>query len=320
MSMNAVDIVNAATLEKVVLTQRVAGFLNDNHSEDERAAIENVARMLAQDISLQVREALAFELRTCKHLPHDLAAKIASDVESVASPFLSSTEVFSDVQLAGLVPHLADHAHVTLARRSDIGPQTCLAIVTVGTDKTVSFIIRNDQIKIQEDAVATVTQRFGMNRDMMDLLAKRSDLPISALEKIIKKVSSRCRAELMKSYNLDPAIAEELTRNAQIEAIWRQVEKASPAQVHAYVIDLRKASRVTTDMVMEIADRGCLLFLESVLALDAGLTLGTVRNALYSVDVTAYVSLMQRANISKAAAHEYYRIIANHGDPHSEQG
>jgi len=310
MSMSAINIVNAATLEKVVLTQRIAGFLSSDHNDEERAAIENVARLLAQDISLQVREALAFELRTCKILPHDLAAKIASDVESVASPFLSSTEVFSDVQLAGLVPHLAEHAHISLARRSDIGPQACMAIVSVGSDKTVNFIIRNEHIKIQEDALKTVTKRFGMNREMMDLLAARADLPLGIVEKIIQKVSEDCRTALAKTYNVDPAIAQELTQSAQNETVWRRIEKASPTQIHAYVIELRKVSQVTTDMVLEFAGRGSLNFLESFIALEAGLTLGAVRTAFYSGDMSAFVSVMQQASISKAAAHEYHRIIS----------
>ena len=54
MSLDTVDIVNAATLEKVILSQRVASFLKDGHSEEERTAIENVARLLAQDVSFEL--------------------------------------------------------------------------------------------------------------------------------------------------------------------------------------------------------------------------------------------------------------------------
>lgn len=313
MSINAVDIVNAATLEKVVLTQRVARFLSDNRSDEERAAIENVARMLAQDISLQVREALAFELRVCKLLPHDLAAKIASDVESVASPFLATTEAFTDVQLAGLVPHLQEHAHVTIARRPDVGAQTCMAIVSVGSDKSVSFIVRNDHIALAEDVCSTVVNRFGGNRTMMDLLAHRIDLPISIAESIIGIVSEDLRAVLINQYGVATPVASDVTQSSQYEAIWRQVERASPQQVHGYVIDLRKEHRLTTDMVLEFAGRGCLSFLESAIALEAGLTLGAVREALYGQDMQAFVRVMQAADVSKAVAHEYYKIVAKYG-------
>ena len=308
--LNTVDVVNAATLEKVVLTQRVAGFLKDTQVEEKRAAIENVARMLAQDISVQVREALAFELRTCTSLPHDLAAKIASDVESVACPFLATTEAFTDIQLAGLVPHLEEYAHVTLARRNDIGPQTCMAIVSVGSDKSVSFIVRNDKITLHNKASSTVANRFGSSKTMMESLAQRSDLPLSVVEMIIDKVSDDCRRVLAQTYGVEAPIAEDVVQKSRNEAIWRQIEKASPEQIHAYVIDLRKGSRLTTDLIIELAGRGCLSFLESALALDAGLTLGAVRQALYGDDMQAFVGMMKEAGVCKAIAQEYYQIVS----------
>ncbi len=309
MSLNAVDIVNAATLEKVVLTQRIAKFLIDDHTSDERDAIENVARMLAQDISLQVREALAFELRSCKLLPHDLAAKIASDVESVSSPFLAETEAFSDMQFAGLIPHLEDHARITIARRPDVGPQTCLAIVTVGADKSVSFIVRNDNIRLPANVSQAVVNRFGMNQEMMDLLSKRVDLPLSIAEEIISKISDDCRSQLIAQYGLTAPVAQDIVQNSKSEALWNQIEKASPAQIHGYVIDLRNSGRLTTDMILDFSERGCLSFLESAIALEAGLTLGAVRQALYSGDTGSFVRVMQAANVSKAAAHEYLLIV-----------
>ena len=309
MSIEAIDIVNAATLEKVVLTQRVAHFLKDRGSDEQRDAIENVARMLAQDISVQVREALAFELRTCKLLPHDIAAKIASDVESVASPCLADTEAFSDLQLAGLIPHLQEHAHVTIARRPDVGPQTCLAIVTIGTDNSVSFMVQNDHVTLNENTCATVVNRFGMSKGMMDLLSHRLDLPLSIAEEIISKVSRDCRKILAEHYGVEAPMVDDIAHNAKNEAVWRQIEKASPAQIHGYVIDLRKEGRLTADMILEFAGAGSLSFLESALALEAGLTLGAVREALYGGDMSAFVRLMQAAGVSKAVAHEYRQIV-----------
>lgn len=313
MSINAVDVVNAATLEKIVLTQRVAAFLKDFGTGEKRATIENLARLLAQDISLQVREALAFELRTCNLLPHDLAAKIASDVESVASPFLASTTAFSDNQLAGLIPHLEEHAHITIARRADVGPQACYAIASVGSDKSVSFIVRNDHVTLPEDVCNAVVNRFGLSKEMMDLLSQRVDLPLTVAEAIIEKVSEDCRRILMSQYGVNEPMVEEIAAGTKHEAMWQQIAKATPAQVHGYVVDLRKEGRLTTDLTLEFAERGCMSFLESALALEAGLTLGAVREALYNKDTAVFVKLMHAANVSKAIATEYRRYagIAN---------
>ncbi len=309
MGLNPVDIANSAALEKVALAKRVSAFLRDNHDEEERAAIENVARMLAQDIAVQVRETLAFELRTCRFLPYDLAAKIASDIESVACPFLASTMAFTDMQLAGLIPHLEEYAHITLSQRSDLGMQACQAILTVGTEKTAHHIVQNSQIKISEPSCSVLLKRFSGKTDLIDNLARRSDLPLSIVETIIAQVSAECRAVLTSTYKIEAPLAEEISSNSMYEAMWRQLEKASPTQVHAYVIDLKRSGRLTTDLVTDMAERGCLEFLESMLAIDAGLTLGAVREVLYTGDTKSFVALMQQAGVSKAAAQEYLRII-----------
>ncbi len=309
MSIDAVDIVNAATLEKVVLSQRVGSFLKDDHTEEERTAIENVARLLAQDVAVQVREALAFELRTCKKLPHDIAAKLASDIESVSTPFLATTEVFSDTQLSGLVPHLEEYAHVTLARRHDIGPNTCHAIVTVGGEKSVSFIIRNDQVTLYENSCDTIVRRFSDNQLLMDQLSCRVDLPIAVVEKLTSIVSEEYYRLLVKTYDLAQEVAGELSEESQAAVIARQIENASPTQIHAYVIDLRKSGRLSHTLVLDMAKKGCLSFLESMLALEAGLTLGAVREALYSEDMGDYVRIMQEAGVSQFDAQEYRKIV-----------
>jgi len=311
--MNTADVVNAATLEKVVLTQRIAGFLKNNGDDQERAAIENVARMLAQDVALQVREALAFELRTCATLPYDLAAKIATDIQSVSSPFLASTEAFTDEQLAGLIPHLEEHAQITLSRRSDLGPSACQAIVTVGSEQAVSFVVRNAEIVMREEACDTVINRYRDNESIIQSLSRRADLPLAIVEQLVLIVSAEYQDLLVEKYGVSDDAASSVMQATLGETVWRQIESASPTQIHAYVIDLKKTDRLTHELALEIVGRGCLPFLESILALEAGLTLGAVRESLYGGDVKAFVALMQAADISKAEAQKYRQYVLLHG-------
>ncbi len=311
--LGTVDVVNAATLEKLVLTQRVSSFLARHTDDEERVAIENVARMLAQDMSIQVRESLAFELRSCKSLPFDLAAKIATDVESVAGPFLASTEAFNDAELAGLIPQLEEHAHVTLARRSDIGIATCHAIVTVGNEKPVSFLVRNNKIVLHEQTCSTILNRFRGNETILQHMTKRVDLPLSIVEQLILLVSAEYQDILVKHYSVTETVAQQAIKAAHGDIMWQHLEHASPAQIHAYVIDLRKARRLSHDVMIEMTSRGCLPFLESVLALEAGLTLGAVRERLYGGNMVSFVGLMKEANVSKADAQRLRQMVLLHG-------
>ncbi len=315
MALSAQKLMKADTLEKVVLTRRVSEFLHRSEDDEERAVIENVARMLAQDVATQVREALAFELRTCPYLPHDLAAKIASDVEDVAGPFLASTMVFSDSQLAGLVPHLEEHAHVTLARRKDIGTSTCEALVTFGSEKSVSYLVRNEAAPLNEKVLSKVVQRFPERQTLMDQLSARPELPISVVSQIIDKVSDKYRCLLEGQYGLTSDVSDNLMRTAASKTVWNMIENASEKQIHNYVGDLRAQKRLSVDLMLDMAERGSIAFLASALAYRSGLTLSTAKEMLHSNESGLFVGLMKQADISKADAHAILQILrANRGE------
>ena len=309
MSIDPVKMVNADTLEKVVLTRRVSEFLHRSQEDAERSVIENVARTLAQDVATRVREALAFELRTCPYLPHDLAAKIATDVESVSGPFLATTTVFSDSQLAGLIPHLEEHAHVTIARRKDLGETTCNALATFGSEKSVSFLVRNENAPLNEAVLSKVVKRFPERQPLMDQLSARPDLPLSIVEEIVDKVSDKFRSLLEGQYGVSSDVSDAVMRSAASKTIWTMIENANPNQIHAYVSDLRVQKRLTIDLMLDMAEKGCIPFLESTLAFRSGLTLASARDMLHSGEPALFVALMKQADISKADAHTILQVL-----------
>ncbi len=309
MSIDPVKMVNADTLEKVVLTRRVSDFLHRSEDQEQRIVIENVARALAQDVATKVREALAFELRTCPFVPHDLAAKIATDVESVAGPFLASTTVFSDSQLAGLIPHLEEHAHVTIARRKDLGEAACEALVTFGSEKSISYLVRNETAPLNESVLSNVVKRFPDRQNLMDMLGARPGLPLAIVNQIIDKVSDKFRCLLEGQYELSSDVSDSLMRSAASKTIWTMIENASETQIHAYVGDLRAQRRLTTDLMLDMSEKGSIAFLESALAYKSGLTLAAAKDMLHSGDSSLFVALMRKADISKADAHTFLGLL-----------
>ena len=60
---------------------------------------------MAKDVELAVRRSLSESLRSARHLPHDVALRLASDVEAVALPILANSPVLTDADLIDLVRH-----------------------------------------------------------------------------------------------------------------------------------------------------------------------------------------------------------------------
>jgi len=303
-----VMLIDSVKLEKMMLAKRVAKFLTGQQSSEDRVAVEDVARLLARDLSIQVREVLAFELRHCDILPTDLAEKIARDVEDVASPFLSSTHAFNDDTLAELIPTLAEHARVTVARRNDLGDKSVKALAEHAEAPGVTTLVRNDSVGLSEAACDAVVGRFGDDRRLMDQLSARADLPLAIVEQIIDKVSDHCRDTLMQHYAVEGTLAEKLAGGSRIEALWQQISHAAPQQVHALVNDMRKQKRLTHLLIAEMADRGSTAFLESAFALEAGMPIIQVREILSLKKAQDFVDLMKRIDVSKAMAPRFLSI------------
>lgn len=303
------SLVDSTNIEKIVLAKKVGQFLMGEREDVERRTIENVARVLAKDISTQVRSVLAFELRNCPRLSRDLANKIATDIDQVSGPFLHATSVFSDDALEALIPDLKDPARAWLARRDDLSESVIHTIVKVGEEKSVTALLRNDLLQLPELTCKLVLDRFGGNRLLMDHLSARQDLPIAIAEKVIERVSSHFKKVLVDHYCLEDALAADLADDSRYEVMWSQIKDASPTQVHDLVTDLRTNRRLTHKLATEMAKRGGMCFLESTLALEAGLPLDRVKEIMTLEDPPAFVRLMKSAKMPDQLAPKVLGLI-----------
>lgn len=301
-------LIDTVKLEKMALAKRVGQFLVAEQVNEERATVENVARVLAQDVSAQVREVLAYELRKCKVLSPDLAEKIARDIETVSGAFLSETNVFSEKEWLRLIPGLKEASLVVVARRTDLSDAVQLKLATVGLEPTVASLVRNDSLMLGEGACNKIVDRFSENKRLMDHLGGRRDLPLRVVERIVSYVSDHCRELLVEHYAVTDTVAKKVSDDSKVEVLWAQIKTAGPSQIHAFVTDLRNDRRLNYLLVLEIASRGCYQFMESALALEAGLPINRIREILTLEDPPAFVRLMQMANVSKVMAPRFLQL------------
>ncbi|UTW59638.1 DUF2336 domain-containing protein [Kordiimonas sp. SCSIO 12603] len=301
-------LVDVAKLEKMLLAKQVGQFLCGDHNAEERTTVEAAARKLAEDVCRYVRETLAFELRKCDDLAPDLAEKIARDIEPVSSPFLEETNAFSTATLIRLIPQLKEYARAAIARRTDLNEDVQEALIKSSSEQGVTNLVRNDRIEMPEKNCSILVRRFQDNVRVMDQFSARNDLPLIIIEKIVNKVSTHCRNMLVETYSIQNVVADELAENTQFEAMWQKVAGATASQIHGYVTDLRDERRLNHPLTIKVANRGCLTFLESALALEAGLPTGRVKEMLSLEDQAAFVRLMQMANVDKKYAPQYLKI------------
>ncbi len=265
-----------AQLEKIVLARKVGAFLNESgHPPEEREVVASVAMKLAEDISMEVRQTLAFEIRRARDLPKELAERIARDVEDVSSPFLEQTEVFSPEDLARLARELREHARIAIARRSHVPSVVAVAIAEAGGERSVTFLLRNPGAEMR-NASGIVIDRFHHHRAMMDLLARRPDFPVELVARIIDRVGEAARRELVERYGMPERAAEDATRFAEAESLVRWIAHATHGALNDYIRQKEALGALTDRLLSELTRRGGIRLMISYLVHLTGLDLEAV--------------------------------------------
>lgn len=286
-----------AQLEKVVLARKVGLFLVDEHPPEERRVVIEVAESLARDMSVAVRQTLAFELRRARDLPRDLAERIARDVEDVSSPFLSHTEIFSPEDLAELARELEEHARVAIARRSVVPSIVAVAIAEAGGERSVTFLVRNPGADLSEAGDRVVT-RFGGHRALMEHLAKRADLSLVLAHRLLDHISEACRAELVARHGIDVESADKAVSAATGANLVRWVKGASRCALTDYIRQLEERGALTDRLLVDVLRNGGIRLLESLLAHRTGIDIAAIEAVVHTGRPAYLGKLLKKAGMS----------------------
>ncbi|WND01663.1 DUF2336 domain-containing protein [Temperatibacter marinus] len=307
--LNDLNLIEGDLLDKMLLAQRVGKFLRSDKEEKERLVIENVAHLLAKDLHNAVREMLAFEIRNCTLLNAELAETIATDIQSVSKPFLAETPTFTDDQLATLIPKLQNFAHVTLAKRKDIGEETVMALVTVADSEAVTFVVRNHDVSIPEKGMLTVMDRFPDQTTLMDYMSERTDLPVSIALDLIERISAVYKNALIQRYNVSEPVAEIVRKKSTAEVILDRLNKLEDGRVHGYVIDLHREGKISIDLILELGPNLSHQFLLSSIAVLTGNTVSEIRVILSLEDTKDFVRFCKGSGFTDHQSVKLLRLI-----------
>src|SRR5580704_19207339 len=98
-------------------------------SANELAVAQDILRILAQDVAVAVRCALSHNLRSATRLPHDVAVRLANDVEDVALPILQNSPILSEADLLAVIREGSPRKQVTIAGRPDVSEPIADALI-----------------------------------------------------------------------------------------------------------------------------------------------------------------------------------------------
>ncbi len=238
---------------------------------EEREQAYDILRIMAADAAELVRRALAVTLKSSPMVPHDVAIRLAKDVDSVSLPILNFSPVFTDQDLCEIVRVGGPIRQVAIASRPMLSEQVTTTIVEHGIEKAVQTACANDNANFAERTLQTVVERFARSEAVLSAVAYRQALPLAVTEKLITVVSDQLRDHLINHHAVTPQVALQIAMGSRERATIDLVDQAGRTpDVKSFVGHLHKAERLSASLLLRALAHGHMTFFEWGMAELAG--------------------------------------------------
>jgi uncharacterized protein (DUF2336 family) len=269
--------VRAGTAAKLAHQFNAASF-----APAELALAEQIFRLMVRDAEVRVREALSANLRANPRLPHDVAVSLARDVDSVALPMLSVSEVLTADDLLQIISSQGSPARLeAIAGRREVDARVSDAIVRNGSETVVAKLLANPGAAIAEPTLHEVVDKFGHSEAVQEPLVHRDALPITIAERLVTRVAEHLRTHLLSHHKISSDIALELVLQTRERATVGLAMGVSEESLKALVAQLQDNNRLTGSIVLRAICMGNLRFFEHALARLTGLPIDNTRALIH---------------------------------------
>jgi uncharacterized protein (DUF2336 family) len=241
-------------------------------SPEERAHAEGILAIMADDAAVLVRRALAVALKNSPKLPHEIATKLARDVETIALPIILNSPMLTDSDLVEIVRTCPPSKQVAVASRPHLSVVVTGAIAEHAAPEAVQRAIANDNAEFDETGLEIVLNRFAGVSAITGAMVHRGELPLNITEKLVSLVAGEAFDYLVNNHELPPQIAIDLAMGARERVTIDIVEQAGRQKDTArFVQQLNLNGRLSPSLLMRGLCLGNIEFVEHAMAELAGM-------------------------------------------------
>lgn len=247
------DVDEIADLEldaRMEIARKVGRILASSDDTTEQKAALELAKVLAEDVAVTVREALSRELSSCIFLPKELVSIVAKDIEQVSVLFLVASEAMDDVFLEEIVRSCSEGHQEGVAMRSGISEAVSFAISDVGCHGAVDKLSTNETADMAVRSFNRVIERFPQDVSLMEKLAFRADVPIDVIEKLVFKVSKQYGELLIGKFGISRDYSSYLVSLANRQVFSQALEVSPQPEIDNYLSQLHARQSLGSDVLL----------------------------------------------------------------------
>ena len=256
---------------------------------------QDIVRILAGDVEARVRAALSHGLRHARTLPHDVALRLAEDIDTVALPMLAESLVLTDEDLVALVRAGSPRKQETIASRPHLTETIADALITHAAEPAVAVLMGNHTASIAEDSLGRAVTRFAASDQVKEAMARRKTLPMTVSERLVALVSRELQEHLMKAHELPPALASDIVLRCREQAIIHLSMGSSEDELLRMVAQMHHSGRLTPTLMLRALCTGDIAFFETAMAVKGDVPVANAQILIHEPSRRGLAALYRKA-------------------------
>ena len=275
-----------------------AQYKAESLSPDERRLAEDILGIMARDVEVKVRAALADNLKDYPGLARDIARTMAKDVEAVSLPMIRYSAALTDDDLIEIVRTQGTAKQTAIAQRPSVSANVADALADTGKHEVVAALIANDGAAISDKTYDKVLDRFGGDERITGPMVNRGSLPVGIAERLVNLVSERLQEQLVARHPLSADVATDVMIQSRERATLGLLAPDAPAaDVQTLVAGLHSGRRLTPSIILRALCMGDMAFFEASVAVRAGLPVGSARALIHDAGSLGLPAILERAGM-----------------------
>ena len=252
-------------------------------SERERALMQDILRMLARDVEMAIRIALAERLADDTTAPHDLILLLADDRIEVARPLILRSPLITEAELLKMIAQSGTAHHEAVASRAHIGEPITEALVKLDAEPVLTALVRNVTARISPSAFETLVEKSRRLSSLQDPLTKRQDLPPELATRMCAWVSDALKNFIAHNFAVAPdRLDQALDAAGQAVMSEPQAPRSPPTESAQKLIDKLAASgQLKAGFLLRVLHQGQIDLFDLAFARLLGSPLADARRKLY---------------------------------------
>jgi uncharacterized protein (DUF2336 family) len=301
-SLTQADVARLLAEPSAAVRAEVAGKLareidNTQLTESELQIAQDVVRVMAKDVELAVRLALSQSLRGARHLPHDVARRLANDVDQVALPIIADSPVLTDADLVELIHHGSAPRQEAIAGRADVSEYVADVLVTTASESAVAALMGNAGAAIAATSLNTAIDRFADSDQVKANMVHRANLPVTIAERLVVIVSDRLQSYLIGHHELPVSLATDIILQSRERATLQLSLGSNEQELERLLRQMHNNGRLTPFLVLRALCLGDLAFFEVAMAVMANVAPSNARILIHDAGPNGLASLYEKTGM-----------------------